>query len=88
MGLIPTIVDIEAFADSGTEYIRIWPHWLEEGDEPVKRVRATGKKLHLNGGTGEWEETIALLACKPDSTGADDPKRLLATLAKIAEEGE
>ena len=84
LGLIPTVEDIEAFAEAGSEYIRIWPRWLEDGDEPVQRVKATGKLLHLNGGTGDMEETIGLLAYRPDSTGADDPKQLLATLKKIA----
>lgn len=83
LGLIPTVDDIEAFADAGSEYIRIWPKWLTEGDEPARRVKATGKLLHVNGGTGDMEETIALLAFEPDSTGADDPKQLLATLKEI-----
>lgn len=84
LGLIPTVDDIEVFAKAGSEYIRLWPKWLEEGDAPARRVKATGKLLHLNGGTGDMEEVIALLAFKPDSTGADDPKQLLATLKKIA----
>ncbi len=84
LGLIPTVDDIEAFAKAGSEYIRLWPKWLEEGDAPARRVKATGKHLHVNGGTGDMEEVIALLAFKPDSTGADDPKQLLATLKKIA----
>ena len=84
LGLIPTVQDVEAFAEAGTEFIRIWPHWLTEGDEPVKRVRGTGKKLHLNGGTGEMDETLGLLVHKPDSLGADDPKKLRATLERIS----
>ena len=84
LGLIPTVEDVETFADAGADYIRIWPKWLVNGDEPVRRVKATGKLLHVNGGTGDMEETLALLAFAPDSTGADDPKQLLATLRKIA----
>lgn len=84
LGLIPTVDDIETFAEAGSEYIRIWPKWLEEGDEPVRRVKATGKLLHVNGATGDKEEVLALLAYEPDSTGADDPKQLLATLKEIA----
>ena len=84
LALIPEVGDIEAFAAAGAEIIRIWPRWLLDEDEPVKRVLATGKKLHLNGGTGEMEETLGLLKFKPDSLGADDPKKLLETLRKIA----
>ena len=84
LGLIPTVDAIEAFAEAGSDYIRLWPHWLKDGDEPVRRVRATGKRLHINGGTGDMEETLALLAFEPNSTGADDPKQLLATLKEIA----
>ncbi len=85
LGLIPTVEDVEAFAEAGVDYIRIWPKWLTEGDEPVKRVKATGKLLHVNGTTGGREEVLKLLAYEPDSTGADDPKQLLATLKMIAE---
>ncbi len=88
LGLIPTVEDVEAFANAGVEIIRIWPKWLDDGDVPVKRVRATGKKLHLNGGTGEWEETVALLVHNPDSLGGDDPQKLLATLRRIASESK
>lgn len=88
LGLIPTVEDVEAFANAGVEIIRIWPKWLEDGDVPIKRVRATGKGLHLNGGTGEWEETVALLVHKPDSLGGDDPQKLLATLRRVASEAE
>lgn len=85
LALIPTVNDIEAFAEAGVDFIRLWPRWLAEGDAPVKRVRKTGAKLHLNGVTGGMEETMGLLAYGPDSLSSDDPKRQKATLKRIAE---
>jgi aminobenzoyl-glutamate utilization protein B len=84
LALIPTVADVEAFAETGVDFIRIWPRWLTEGDGPVRRVRATGVKLHLNGLAGEMQETLGLLVHKPDSLSADDPKKLRETLRRIA----
>ncbi|MEM7012901.1 MAG: glycerophosphodiester phosphodiesterase family protein, partial [Verrucomicrobiota bacterium] len=85
LALIPNVDSIEAFADAGVEFIRLWARWLEKGDEPVRRVRATGAKLHLNGASGGFAETQALLKHKPDSLSSDNPRRQLETLVRIAD---
>ncbi len=84
LALIPGVDDIEAFAEAGVEFIRLWPRWLKENDQAVQRVRAAGKHLHLNGKTGSIEETLSLLVHQPESLLSDDPRRLVATLEKIA----
>ena len=84
LALIPSVETIEDFAKAGSEVIRIWPRWLEKDDTPVQHVRATGKGLHLNGTVGGLEETLQLLAHCPDSMSSDDPRRLKATLKRIA----
>ena len=84
LALIPSLDTIEAFAEAGVETIRLWPRWLAETDAPVKRVRATGARLHLNGTMGELDETLALLAFGPDSLLSDHPARLKENLARIA----
>ncbi|MCB1120773.1 MAG: glycerophosphodiester phosphodiesterase family protein, partial [Verrucomicrobiae bacterium] len=87
LAIMPSVDDIEAFAETGVEFILIWSKWLTEGDEPVRRVRTSGAKLHLNKATGEWKDTLDLLVHKPDSIGTDHPKTLLETLKKISEGG-
>lgn len=84
LALIPSVESIEDFAKVGVDTIRLWPRWLEKGDEPVKRVRATRKGLHLNGTLGELDETLKLLAFAPDSLSSDHPARLKETLQRIA----
>lgn len=84
LALIPSVDAIEDFAQAGVDVIRLWPRWLEDGDAPVKRVQAAGKGLHLNGTKGELDETRQLLQHRPDSLSSDDPRRLLATLKKLA----
>lgn len=84
LALIPSVESIEDFAKAGVDTIRLWPRWLEGRDEPVKRVRETGKRLHLNGTMGEFEETRRLLTFGPDSISTDHPARLKHTLKKIA----
>ncbi len=84
LALIPSVESIEDFAKAGVDTIRLWPRWLEDSDVPVKRVRATGKKLHLNGTMGESDETLKLLAFEPDSLSSDHPARLKSTLGRIA----
>lgn len=84
LALIPDVDSIEAFAEAGVEFIRLWPRWLTESDEPVKRVRATGARLHLNGASASFAETLALLSHDPDSLSSDNPRRQRATLSRIA----
>jgi glycerophosphoryl diester phosphodiesterase len=84
LALVPSADLIEEFAEAGADTIRLWPRWLSGDDEPVKRVRATGKQLHLNGTLGELEETVELLAFDPDSLSSDHPARLKSTLERIA----
>ena len=84
LALIPDVDSIEAFAEAGVEFIRLWPRWLTESDEPVKRVKATGARLHLNGASGSFSETLALLSHDPDSLSSDNPRRQRATLSRIA----
>jgi glycerophosphoryl diester phosphodiesterase len=83
LALIPSVESVEDFARAGVDVIRLWPRWLEDGDGPVKRVRATGKGLHLNGTKGELDETRQLLIHRPDSLSSDDPLKLKATLKKL-----
>lgn len=85
LALIPTLASIEDFAKAGADTIRIWPHWLKDGDAPVKRVQATGKRLHLNGTKGELAQTLQLLEFGPASLSSDHPARLKRTLEKIAQ---
>lgn len=84
LALIPDVESIEDFAKAGVDTIRLWPRWLDDSDEPVKRVRAAGKRLHLNGTLGEFDETLGLLAFVPDSLSSDHPGRLKKTLERIA----
>lgn len=84
LALVPAVEDIESFAEAGVECIRLWPRWLKDSDEPVKRVRSAGKQLHLNGTMGERDETLSLLKHKPDSLSSDHPLQLKTTLKEIA----
>ena len=86
LALIPYVTTIEDFAEAGVETIRLWPRWLKDGDEPVKRVRAAGTMLHLNGTVGELEETRELLKHGPDSMSSDHPQRLRDSLTQIEAE--
>ena len=84
LGLIPSVDSIEEFAEAGVETIRLWPKWITENDEPITRVRKTGKMLHLNGTLGERAETLKLLSFQPDSLSSDHPVQLKRTLERIA----
>jgi glycerophosphoryl diester phosphodiesterase len=84
LALIPKVEDIEAFAAAGVETIRLWPAWLADNDEAVQRVRASGRRLHLNGASGGTAETLGLLVHRPDSLLSDNPRRQIASLARIA----
>ena len=86
IAIMPGVDEIEAFAEAGADYILIWSKWLKKSDEPVRRVRAAGAKLHLNQASGELEDTLRQLAYEPDSLAGDDPAKLLKTLKRIADE--
>ena len=83
LGLIPNQQAIEAFAKAGVKTIRLWPKWLKNDANLVRRVRKTGAKLHLNGTTGKPDDVMPLLLHKPDSLSSDDPARLVKTLAEL-----
>ena len=85
LALIPSPGAIDQFADAGVDTIRLWPAWLKESHEPVERIRARGKQLHLNGTKGQLQETISLLAYRPVSLLSDDPARLKQSLDRIAQ---
>ena len=84
-GFIPDPGQIEAFAEAGVGIIRLWPKWLqgESVRNPIEKIRSLGLRLHLNGKTGELQETLSLLEYKPDSILVDDPVTLIASLNRI-----
>jgi glycerophosphoryl diester phosphodiesterase len=82
IGLIATPAEIERYAATGVESIRLWPKWLTD-DTLVEHVRKAGVGLHLNGETGTPEELTALLKHRPDSVSGDDPARIVATLKQL-----
>jgi len=82
IGLIATPADIERFAATRVEWIRLWPKWLAD-DMLVERVRKAGAGLHLNGETGTPEELSMLLKHRPDSVSGDDPARIVAILKQL-----
>lgn len=84
LGLIPEPDGIEPFADAGVETIRLWPRWLQQDAELVRRVREAGAELHLNGSTGQPEETRLLLEHRPRSLSSDDPAALVKMLTTLA----
>jgi glycerophosphoryl diester phosphodiesterase len=83
LGLVPTPDDIKPFAEAGVETIRIWPKWLAEKPDVIRRVRDVKAGLHLNGTTGKPDEVSELLKHRPDSLSSDDPGRLVQTLAEL-----
>ncbi len=87
LGLIANADQIAAFAEAGTETIRLWPHWLAD-ESLVPRIRQLGVRLHLNGATGSPAEILPLLAHKPASLLVDDPAALVATLAVLKRSGD
>ena len=80
--LIAKLDEIEAYAQTGVEMIRLWLKWLND-PSLVERVRKAGVKLHLNGEIGTREEVVPLLQNSPDSLSSDDPSQLVATLAGL-----
>jgi glycerophosphoryl diester phosphodiesterase len=82
IGLVPTVNDIEPFAEAGVKVIRLWPKWLDD-PKPVALVRKLGLELHTGTGRGTRAEVLPLLAHRPESLSGDDPAQLRKTLAEI-----
>jgi glycerophosphoryl diester phosphodiesterase len=82
IGLVPTVDDIEPFAEAGVKVIRLWPKWLDD-PKPVALVRKLGLELHTGTGRGTPAEVLPLLAHRPESLSSDDPAQLRKTLAEI-----
>ena len=77
---------IEAFDQAGCDVLRLWLRWLEEDDQPLRRVRATGRKLMINGTVGGLDEARALLGHRPEWILIDDVQQLRESLARLAGE--
>jgi glycerophosphoryl diester phosphodiesterase len=84
VGLIPTPDTIESFAKAGVDTIRLWTKWVEKDSSLVPRVRQCAVMLHLNGTTGGEDEVRMLLQYRPESLAADDPGRMVQSLAHLA----
>ena len=82
LGFIPRPDDIEAFAESGVEMIRLWMRWLDD-DTLVPRVRAAGAELQINVTRGHLEEIQPLLKYQPEAFLVDDPAELRRSLATL-----
>lgn len=86
LGFMGNPQEIEAYAEAGVDVIRLWLGWLEEEPGLAARVRETGRKLMVNGNTGEPEQARALLSFEPDWILIDDPAQLYRSFELIAQE--
>lgn len=82
LGFIARPDDIEAFAESGVEMIRLWMRWLDD-DALVPRVRAAGAELQINVTRGHLEEIRPLIKYGPEALLVDDPAELRRSLATL-----
>lgn len=80
--------DIEVYAETGVDVIRLWLSWLEEDPALAERVRNTDTKLMVNGTTGGLEETKKLLSHEPDWILIDDPAQLNQSIVQITSNAE
>lgn len=74
---------IEEFAEEGVEVLRLWLRWIHADADLPGRVRATGKKLMINGSTGGLDETRAIMRHAPDWILIDDVPQLAASLKAL-----
>jgi len=88
LGFMRSPDDIEDFAGAGVDILRLWLRWLRDDDTLAGRVRATGKKLMINGTVGELEEARALMHFAPDWILIDDVMQLQRSLEILSREGE
>jgi len=77
IGLINRADDIEAFAEAGVEFIRVWK---KDPPEYVPRIRRTGKKLHINLDDEDLRGVPDCFRHRPDSVACDSPATLLRHL--------
>lgn len=73
LGFIPSVEDIEPFAEAGVEVIRLWQHWLEKEPALTERVHKTRTKMMLNGSADGAEKLEELLKYSPDWILTDNP---------------
>lgn len=77
---------IEEFAEAGADILRLWHDrngWLADDPSLADRVRATGRKLMINGTTGHFEEVEAIMRFQPDWILIDDVARLKHSLERL-----
>ena len=85
LAFMPDPESIEAFAEAGADYIRLWEYWLT--DENIARVHKAGKPLWImtaakgcDAGITTKENLKQMLALKPDGILINDIGFLITTM--------
>ncbi len=84
LAFISTPTEIAAFAHAGVDAVRLWDRWLTDDATLAGQVRRLGKRLHINGKTGDLRETQRIMRFAPDWVLVDHPGRLIDSLQTIA----
>ncbi|TVR19580.1 MAG: hypothetical protein EA391_00395 [Balneolaceae bacterium] len=75
---------IEEYAETNVDVIRLWLRWLDEDPGLADRVHQTGKKLMINGTVGGLEETQRIKSYAPHWILIDDVSQLQQSLLHLS----
>lgn len=83
LGFINNVEDIEPFILADVNIIRLWPVWIYEYPDLIKRVHALGKPVWATAGTAPREELEKLIKLGVNGILSDYPALLYSLLSEM-----
>lgn len=86
LGFIPSIVDMDEFAEAGVDILRFWPEWVSADPLIVEEAHRLGKPVWSTSGEAGQEELTDLIKLGVNGFLTDVPEELAALLQQVQQE--
>ncbi len=86
LGFIPSIVDMDEFAEAGVDILRLWPAWILADPTIVEEAHRLGKPVWSTSGEAGREELADLIKLGVNGFLTDVPAELAALLQDVQRE--
>jgi glycerophosphoryl diester phosphodiesterase len=86
LGFVPRLEDVEPFVAAGVDIIRLWPRWIRDDPDVVRRVQELGRPVWTTAGDAPRQTLEELVALGVNGVLTDWPGVLAELLADRARE--
>jgi glycerophosphoryl diester phosphodiesterase len=83
LGFIPNVEDVDLFVSAGADIIRLWPEWIVEDPDLVKKLHQLGKPVWTTAGSAPRSELEQLIQLGVNGILSDSPSLMKSVLADM-----